>query len=340
VWSVSNSFALLILKGRTITTPHSSGRPLASVSVIIVGYNSEAALAKYLPGFVGSLPEGFEIILVDNNSNDRTIDVFHRICPDGRVLETGDNLGFAKAVNIGADQATGDWILLLNPDAAVSAFEVQALQQSVDSQSACAAVGPIVNSGGNVIPAGRFPTIWRMILHSTALSALGRVSGIFEGPYIRVGEIRRGLRGVDWITGGCMLLRRQAWIEVGGFSERWFMYGEDVDFCFRLKRHGYEILLNQDLVISHEIGQSSTGVDGKISGVWLENLYDFYSSAIATTSFERFVWKAIVWAGFAIRAELFSLLSRTRGDKDYAFEAKRFRIYASIIRPSHLDLRA
>ena len=308
--------------------------------MIIVGYNSEAALAKYLPGFVGSLPAGFEIILVDNNSADRTIDTFQRICPDGRVLKTGDNLGFAKAVNIGADRATGDWILLLNPDAAVSAAEMEALRQSVDSQSACAAVGPIVDSGGNVIPAGRFPTIWRMILHSTALSAFARLSGIFEGPYIRVNEIRQGLRGVDWITGGCMLVRRQAWIEVGGFSERWFMYGEDVDFCFRLKRHGYEILVNQDLVVAHEIGQSSTGVDGKISGVWLENLYDFYSSSIATNSLERFVWKAIVWAGFTIRAELFSLLSRTRGDKDYVFEAKRFRIYASIIRPSYLDLRA
>jgi len=328
------------LKGRTITIPRSSSCTLISVSVIIVGYNSEVALARYLPGFVESLPEEFEVIFVDNNSSDRTIDTFRRICPQGRVLETGDNLGFAKAVNIGADQATGDWILLLNPDAAVSAFEVQALQQSVDSQSACAAVGPVVNSGGNVIPAGRFPTIWRMILHSTALSTLARVSGIFEGPYIRVNGIRRGLRGVDWITGGCMLIRRSAWTEVGGFSERWFMYGEDVDFCFRLKRHGYEVLMNQDIVVSHEIGQSSTGVDGKVSGLWLENLYGFYSSTIATSFLERFVWKAIVWAGFAIRANLFSLFSRVRPDRAYALEAKRFRNYARTIRPSYSNLRA
>lgn len=331
---------MLSLKGRLIATPPASDSPLVSVSVIIVGYNSEAALAKYLPTFVETLPGGFELILVDNNSADRTVDTFRRIYPHGRVLKTEANLGFAKAVNIGADQATGEWILLLNPDASVSAAEVQALRQSVDSRSACSAVGPVVDSGGNVIPAGRFPTIWRMFLHSAALSALAPVSVIFEGHYIRVNEIRRGLRSVDWITGGCMLIRRKAWIEVGGLSERWFMYGEDVDICFRLKQHGYEVLINQDLVVSHEIGQSSAGVDGRVSGVWLENLYDFYSSMIATNFFQRFVWKVIVWAGFATRAELFSLLSHKRGDNDYAFEAKRFRIYASIIRPRHRDLRA
>jgi GT2 family glycosyltransferase len=137
-----------------------------------------------------------------------------------------------------------------------------------------------------------------------------------------------------------MLIRRNAWIEVGGFSERWFMYGEDVDFCFRLKQHGYEVLMNQDIVVSHEIGQSSTGIDGKISGVWLSNLYDFYASTIASNFIERFAWKAIMWAGFAIRANSFSLLSRVREDRDDALEARRFRIYARIIRPSYSDLLA
>jgi GT2 family glycosyltransferase len=305
--------------------------------VLLVGYNSEAALARYLPDFVASLPAEFEIILIDNDSADRTIDTFRRISPHGRVIEAGKNLGFAKAVNLGASQATGEWLLLLNPDAAASATDIEALEQSVAGRSACAAVGPIVDSGGKVIPAGRFPTIWRMFLHSTTLSVLAQVNELFEGHYIRVKGTRRGLRRVDWITGGCMLIRREAWIAVAGFTERWFMYAEDIEFCFRLKRRGYEVLLNQDVTVFHEIGQSSAGIDGKTSVVWLENLFDFYSSEIAASFVGRFMWKSVVCAGFAIRSVLFYFLASVRGNEKHAREATRFRIYAANIRPSRAD---
>jgi N-acetylglucosaminyl-diphospho-decaprenol L-rhamnosyltransferase len=307
------------------------------VSVLLVGYNSDAALAKYLPTFAASLPKEFEIILVDNQSTDRTIDTFRRICPRGRVIEAGKNLGFAKAVNLGASQATGEWLLLLNPDAAASANDINALKHSVADRSACAAVGPVVDSGGKCIPAGRFPTVWRMFLHSTTLSALARVNELFDGHCIRVKGIRPGLRTVDWISGGCMLIRREAWTEVNGFTERWFMYAEDIELCFRLKREGYEVLLNQDVTVFHEMGQSSSGIDGKISTVWLENLFDFYSTEIAISAARKLTWKSVVFAGFAIRSALFSFLARMRGNENIGREATRFRLYAAKIRPSRAD---
>jgi N-acetylglucosaminyl-diphospho-decaprenol L-rhamnosyltransferase len=325
------------LKGILIAVMPASESPCITVSVLLVGYNSEDALGKYLPKFVASLPTEFEILLIDNDSVDHTVDTFRRIFPRGRVIETGMNLGFAKAVNLGAAEATGEWLLFLNPDAAASATDIEALQQSVAGRSACAAVGPIVDSEGKVIPAGRFPTIWRMFLHSTSLSVLAWVNELFEGHYIRVKGIRRGLRKVDWITGGCMLVRREAWITVGGFTERWFMYAEDIEFCFRLKRCGYEVLLNQDVTVSHEIGQSSAGVDGKTTTVWLENLFDFYSSEIAASSVRNLTWKLVVYAGFAIRSVLFSLLASVRKNENNAREATRFRIYAAKIRPSRAD---
>ena len=325
------------MKGRPIAILPAPGCPRITVSVILVGYNSQAALAKYLPNFVASLPSNFQMILVDNNSTDHTIETFQQICPQGHVIEAGRNLGFAKAVNLGAAEAAGEWFLLLNPDAAVHASDIEVLRRSVADQTTCAAAGPVVDSGGNSIPAGRFPTIWRMFLHSTALSTLARINKVFEGHLIRVNEINRGLRRVDWISGGCMIVRRDAWTTVGGFSERWFMYGEDIDFCYRLNRYGYEVLLNQDVAVFHEIGQSSAGIDGKTSTLWLENLFDFYSLEFAASAISNYSWKLVVFSGFAGRSKLYSLLAWVRRDENIAREAKRFRIYATKIRPRLSD---
>ncbi|WP_168214781.1 glycosyltransferase family 2 protein [Mycolicibacterium sp. ELW1] len=309
------------------------------MSVIFVGYNSEAAFAKYLPDFASSSPANFQMILVDNGSMDRTVTKFREIFPHGDVIETGENLGFAKAVNIGAGKATGDWLLLLNPDAAAKGTDIVALHESVVGRSECAVVGPLFKSGGKVIPAGRFPTAWRMFLHATALSVFAPVGGLLEGHYIRVKAIGRGLRPVDWVTGGCLLVRRDAWTTVGGLTERWFMYGEDLDFCYQVKRYGYEVLLNQDVTIFHEVGQSSSGIDGKISVVWLKNLFDFYSSQIVTNSVGRLAWKSVVSLGFFGRSALFAFLARMRRDGRLACEAKRFRIYAAAIRPGPADFK-
>lgn len=303
-------------------------------SVVIVGYNSGHVLPACLKGLTNS--DTLELILVDNASSDNTVEEFVRMVPDGIVIKRPTNGGFAVAVNEGARAASGEFIVLLNPDAIIGANELMELFRTLDHNAVAGAVSPVLSSGVSsdaTIPAGRAPTTYRMGLHATGLSRLSKYSRAFEGVYLLRAFVPKQTVEVDWISGGCMVVRRTCWTSLGGLTERWFMYAEDVEFCHRLRSSGSTVLLAGHIFADHRVGGSSKNVDGRTNTVWLRNLYEFYSSSIARSDVSRAAWIGLVSAGFFLRAAVYWSRSLFVGPSQSAAHRKlrESRLYATAL---------
>lgn len=282
------------------------------VSVVIVTYNSAGVIRACLDAL--GHHSSNEVIVIDNLSSDSTVKVLRAEYPWVRVIENDENAGFGRAVNKAAESARGRHILLLNPDALISSEAVGGLADRLDAMPGIGAMAPLVGYDGTdvrVITAGHAPTIWRMLLHQTGLSRLGSVISRLEGHYLFRSSFRGGLRDVDWTSGGCVMVRASLWRQERGLCDRWFMYAEDVEFCLRIRSHGFRVVIDADLVALHAIGGSSAGVDGRVNTAWITNLYDLYSWRLARNDLHSALWKAVVLAGFASRWLVFRVRELT-----------------------------
>lgn len=187
-------------------------------SVVIVNWNAGPALLDCLASVVGGATE---TILVDNASSDGSLTAVRQRHPDVHVIDTGANLGFAAGANRGAHAARGDVLVFLNPDARV---EPGAIGRLVDALAATPgagiAGGGLVDGAGRWQPgAARFHPVAHLLLDTTPgrLAARGR-----RAPHV-----------VDWVYGTFMAVRRDAFRQLGGFDEGYFLYGEDLDLCHR-----------------------------------------------------------------------------------------------------------
>lgn len=304
------------------------------ISIIMVSFNSRHVLGDCLRPIVDD--GRWEIIVVDNNSSDSSAEFVEENFPTVTVLRHGYNAGFATAVNFGARHATGDRLFLLNPDAIISEAAIRLLSATLDGDLALGAVSPLVTDpeGEFVsIGAGRPPTIWRMFLHASGLSRLSRYSPRLEGNYLFPFNLTPPITHVDWASGGCLLVRRSVWEELGGLTERWFMYAEDIDLCLRIRAAGHTIGVVSDAVALHQVGGSSSTENGRVSTVWIENLYDLYSWRLAPTRMHAFAWRHTVAAGFRGRTVAYRLLARGRAGAraHYLANAHRFELYATAL---------
>lgn len=200
------------------------------VSVVVVNWNAGPALARCLASLDADAAAGTEIVLVDNASSDDSTVAATRDRPWVRVVQSTDNLGFARGANTGAATATGDVLVFLNPDAAV---EPGALGLLVDglgasSESAIAGGGLVDEDGGWQPAAARFGVVAHLVCDTT----LGRLPA------------RRRLvpYPVDWVYGTFMAIRRDVFDRLGGFDGSYFLYGEDLDLCHRARAAGWRTL--------------------------------------------------------------------------------------------------
>lgn len=149
-----------------------------------------------------------------------------------------ENLGYAAACNRGAARGDGEWLLFLNADCFPSGGDLEVMLALARARPDLAALGPgIRDLDGRVSRGG-----------GVALERLGRV---FDRP-----RSRPGMRDVDWVAGTCMLVRRRAFEDVGGFDERFFLYCEDADLCLRLRRRGWRVCAAGDVRVTHVGGAS------------------------------------------------------------------------------------
>jgi N-acetylglucosaminyl-diphospho-decaprenol L-rhamnosyltransferase len=237
--------------------PEPSATPAPSaVAVVLVTYES----AEDLPGCLESLPAAaapheLEIVVVDNASRDDSAGVArsHGL----KVIENQRNLGYSRAVNRGAAEAAAPWLLIANPDTRLQPGSLARLLATAEADPSIACIGPrLRNLDGSDYPTGRrFPSLLVGGLHAL----LGTVwpGNPATRRYHLAGLDRSKAAQVDWVSGACMLLRRSAWDQVGGFDPSYFMYFEDMDLCLRLARAGWRVVLEPRAIVDH-IGGSST----------------------------------------------------------------------------------
>jgi GT2 family glycosyltransferase len=230
------------------------------LSVVIVNFNTGELLRDCLRSLQPEL-RGLEaeILVVDNASSDVSLEMLAEEFPGVLVLANSENLGFGRANNRALRQAGGRLVLLLNPDTRVRAGAVRSLMNAIDSLPGAVAVGPrIIRPDGRLDLACRrsFPSPPVAVARLLGLSRvfpnsrwLARYNRTYEDPS-RPGEIDSG-------TAAAMCFKREALAAIDFFDEDFFMYGEDLDLCFRLKACGGRIYYVPDAVVVHLKGMAS-----------------------------------------------------------------------------------
>lgn len=225
------------------------------LSVVIVSFNTRQILSDCLASLFRFSPgENFEVIVVDNASADGSPAMVKKDFPQVRLLVNRRNLGFGRANNQGAALARGEFILLLNSDTLVRPESLALLLAFARRQPRLGALGPgLLNADGTPqASAGSFPDLW---------VSFKMLFGEHFFPFCRVRFAYSRSRAVDWVVGAALLIKREVFRQVGGFDEKIFMYMEEVELCYRLKKAGFENFFYPEPKIVHLGGQSS--VSGK-----------------------------------------------------------------------------
>src|SRR5262245_55617570 len=232
---------------------------MPKVSIVIVSYNSADCLGPCIDAIENTIHGfPFEIIVVDNASQDDSAGLVDRDHPIVRLLRSATNLGFAKGVNHGVRHAHGEMVLLLNPDTVVGPRAIETLVQTLESDPGIGIVGARTRyADGSVNATCCFgePTLWSSFCVAIGLARLFRHSPWFNVEDIG-GWARDTRRDVATLAGCCVLVRRTLWDELSGFDERFFMYSEDVDLCARIRANGYRCVLEPAADVTHHGGRS------------------------------------------------------------------------------------
>ena len=183
--------------------------------------------------------------------------------PDVRLIALEENIGFAAGSNLGARAATGEYVLLLNPDTELVGDTLGALLRYARAHPEAGLVGGrTLRPDGELDPGSCWgaQSLWSLVCFASGLSSVFRGSPLFN-PESLAGWSRDSERRVDIVTGCLCLSPRAVWEQLDGFDESFFMYGEDADLAARARSRGYHPAITPDAVILHHVGASSLSVD-------------------------------------------------------------------------------
>lgn len=230
------------------------------VSVIIVSWNAREYLLQCLASLTPAVCRyPMEIIVVDNASSDGSAEAVASVFPQVHLLRNRANLGFARANNLGIAASTGRYVCLVNSDVKVLPECINRLVDYCEGHRTVGMVGPrIIGRDGKLQRSCRgFPGVWNMFCRALALDYFFPRSRWFGG-FLLFHWPQDCLREVDMLTGCFWLVRRQALVQVGLLDERFFMYGEDMDWCKRFWLKGWQLVFVPSAEAIHYGGASSS----------------------------------------------------------------------------------
>ena len=268
---------------------------------VVVNFNAGA----HLVACVRSLrAEGLDrIVVVDNASRDGSVEAALAVDPGIDVVQTGRNLGFGSAVNRGVPRLEGD-VLVVNPDVVVEPGAVKALEAVLEQEPDVGIVGPrIEDPDGTLYPSARtFPALGDALGH--AFVGLVAPRNRFTRRYRMLDWDHAVAARVDWVSGACMLVRRECFDELGGFDEAFFMYLEDVDLCWRAHRAGWAVAYEPAGRIMHVQGVSTDQAPHRMIAQHHRALFQFWWRT--TSAPRRLLLAPFVLAGLVLRTGLAS----------------------------------
>jgi len=229
------------------------------VSVLIVNYNVKDYLLQCLRSLRTPHSISTEIIVVDNNSLDGSIAELQPLFPDVRWVQLDDNIGFGKANNRGLEFCVGRYVLFLNPDTIVAQDTLDVMVTYMDQHPDVGVAGcKVLNPDGSFQVACRrgLPTPWASFCKLFGLQTLFPHSPLFAR-YNMTYRSEDETYEVDALIGACMIARREVLEQQGGFDPAFFMYGEDVDLCYRIQKSGWKVMYVHTTSIVHFKGEST-----------------------------------------------------------------------------------
>ena len=226
----------------------------AEVSAIVVTYNAKPWIEPCLESV-----RGCELIVVDNGSSDGTPELVRDRFPEARLIEQ-QNRGLGAGWNAGMRAASGKWFFLLNADAWVVADGIAKLVEALENDPKAAVAGPrLCNQDGTLQRSVRgFPTLWRLATEYFFLRKLGPRTRMLNAFYGAGFHHDRELEA-EFLMGAALLVRPQAVAEIGDLDERFFLFSEEVDWCWRFRQAGWKILFTPAAEVVHVGGASHGG---------------------------------------------------------------------------------
>ena len=226
-----------------------------AVAVVVVSFNAREALVACLDSLARDAGSRLETVVVDNASDDGSAVAAAERPDPPRVIANPDNVGFSRACNQGMRATTAPLVLFLNPDATVTKGAIGVLAGRLDDQPDVGAVGPLTRQPDGTVQVSTGPDL--------TLSGERRQRRLVLGVRDRAPEALRKAAAAhahehdaDWVSGACLMARREALEAVGGFDEAFFLYEEDADLCRRLRAAGWRVVFTPAAEVRHELGRS------------------------------------------------------------------------------------
>src|SRR3984885_2846971 len=229
------------------------------ISVIIVGWNAKHYLELCLQSLADTPPRrSMEVIVVDNASSDGSAEMIESRFPHVKLIRSSENLGFSKGNNLGIRQCQGRYIALVNPDVIVFPGVLDTLADFLDQNPKVGNVGPRVFNPDMTQQSTcrRFPTLWNNFCSATALATTFTKSRFFAGEHMFYFPHDRAI-AVNVIVGCFSMIRRETFDEVGLLDEDLFMYGDDVDWCRRCWKAGWQVVFFPGARAIHDHGKTT-----------------------------------------------------------------------------------
>jgi GT2 family glycosyltransferase len=225
-----------------------------AVAVVVVSYETRHTLVEGLAALVRE-PGATEIVVVDNASGDGSAQAVREGFPRVRLIANPTNVGFGTGCNQGARASRAPLLLFLNPDATLAPAALGALAALLEARPRVGVVGPRTRSADGAIQVSTGPDL-------TLLSELRQrrlVRGVARRDPAALAEaeaLHAVEREADWVSGACLMIRREAFEAVSGFDERFFLYEEDADLCLRVRQSGWQVMFTPAAEARHALGRS------------------------------------------------------------------------------------
>ncbi|MBI4157452.1 glycosyltransferase family 2 protein [Candidatus Woesebacteria bacterium] len=298
------------------------------LSIIIISFNTERLTRECINSvFQKTKGIAFEIIVIDNNSSDGSVAMLEGLArkhPQVKVIKNKENLGFGQANNQGMKISRGRYILLLNSDTKVldNALGEMVSWMDKNPKAGIASSGLRFKDGKIQGTGGYFPTLPRVLTWMSFFDDIPFMGGLIKpfhpmhglSPLDKNIDFFKEKKQMDWLTGAFFLIRRSAFKEVGYFDKDYFMYVEEVDYCYRTKLKGWEIWYLPKWRIIHYGGASSTSEFPLINEI--KGLKTFYKKHMPGWQFG--ILRALLKTGTLLRIFVFGILRGKEAARTYA----------------------
>lgn len=291
---------------------HSQGLDI-DLTIIIVSFNTKELLKRCLISIYREIEREksirFEVIVVDNASTDGSYEMIQQKFPDVHGIKNSKNVGFSKANNQAMNTAAGTCILLLNSDTEVEKGSLKKLYSPLlQNRSIGVTGGKLLNTDGSIQQSTGFtPTLFRVLMWMFFMDDLPWIQRFIHPYHVTDQALYTSSRFVDWVSGACFCIRREVLETVGGFDEHIFMYAEEVEWCYRIKMTGLEVLYISEATLYHNKGGSGSGKD---SGIVEEfaGMHYFYQKHRCLLS--QIILRFILSVGALLRIGVFGIIGK------------------------------